>query len=109
MKVRAEQWDERVRAWRASGQSAEAFCADKDFTAKMLRWWAGEFARRTRARRASKPSVALARVMRPGDEPPEMTDEPSVAVVVGRYQVAVRRGFDEELLRDVVRVLAEVR
>ena len=100
MKSSAAQWGERVRAWEASGQSAEEFARGKQFTGKMLRWWRGEFERRRRG--PSPARVAMARVVRPGEV--VVGDEP-IAIVVGRFRVEVIRGFDEALLRDVLRVL----
>lgn len=96
MKASAAEWAERVRAWRESGQGAAEFAAGKDFTDRTLRWWASEFARRER------PSVKMARVVRVA----ETTD---VTIVVGDARIGVRRGFDPELLREVVIALAGAR
>lgn len=101
-------WLERVEAWRASGISAEDFARGKAFTARMLRWWSGEFARRARVGEKAQPSVALARVVRPG----EIVGEDmlaSIAIVVGSFRVTVGRGFDETTLREVLRVVSEAR
>ena len=108
MRAKADIWAERVRAWKASGLSADEFAAGKEFTGRMLRWWAGEFLRRTKAKAKAGAPIAMARVVAPGEV---IADAPassaSLAVVVGRYHVAVSRGFDEGLLRDVLRALAE--
>jgi|SRR5579864_1504676 len=103
MKSSAAQWGERVRDWEASGQSAEEFARGKPFTGKMLRWWRGEFERRRRA--PSRPGVAMARVVRPGEAVVDDGDDAAIAIVVGRFRVEVDRGFDEALLRDVLRVV----
>lgn len=99
MKTSAAQWSERVRAWEASGRSAEEFARGKQFSGKTLRWWRGEFARRGRESSASP--VAMARVLRPG----EKLNDSALAVVVGQFRIELVRGFDEVLLRDVLRVV----
>ena len=83
-----------------------------------LRWWEKQLAKRAAANepppspvaRLSKPTTrlpSLARVVRPGDA---VTDEDAgIALVVGEITIAVRRGFDRALLREVVQALAEAR
>jgi hypothetical protein len=108
MRAKADIWAERVRGWKASGLSAEEFTEGKEFTGRMLRWWAGEFLRRTKAKAKAGAPIAMARVVAPGEViADERATSGSVAVVVGRYHVTLSRGFDESLLRDVLRVLAE--
>lgn len=34
-------WEQRVAAWRASGQSAQKFAEGRDYTVHMQRYWAG--------------------------------------------------------------------
>ena len=111
MKTTAVQWAEHVQAWRASGRSAEDFAEGKPYTARMLKWWAGEFERRGRSSSASpaKKEVAMARVVRPGEMIAEPVEDVPLAIVVGQYRIAIGRGFDASLLRDVLRVLAEAR
>jgi len=53
-------------------------------------------------------SIALARVVRPGEALPA-EDDAMIAVVVGQVRIAVRRGFDPSVLRDVVRAIEEPR
>jgi hypothetical protein len=83
-----------------------------------LRWWEKQLAKRAEAStpppspeasssksRARSPS--LARVVRPGEA---ITDEDAgIALVVGEISIAVRRGFDPALLREVVHALSEAR
>lgn len=108
MRTRAAEWAERVRAWREGGLSAEEFAKVGGYRSKTLQWWASELARRsspTRPRtRRSKPKVAMARVVRRT----EHADE-ALAIRVGRAVIAVRRGFDPQLLRDVMAALGSVR
>ncbi len=41
----AEMWTQRVTAWRASGERAEAFSRREGFAASTLRWWASKLKR----------------------------------------------------------------
>jgi hypothetical protein len=108
MRTKADVWAERVRIWKASGISAEQFAQGKDFTGRTLRWWAGEFARRTRSKAKASAPIAMARVVAPGEViAEEKASAAPLAIVVGRYQIAVGRGFDASLLRDVLHALAE--
>ena len=111
-------WGDLVRAWRASGQTARAFAMSRGVSDSSLRWWEKQLAKRSAANaappnpvaRLSKPtthSPSLARVVRPGET---ITDEDAgIALVVGAITIAVRRGFDRTLLREVVQALAEAR
>jgi hypothetical protein len=91
----AREWAERVRAWREGGQDAAAFAAGKGYSAKLLRWWRSELARRERR----KPGVKLARVV------PVAPASTSLTVAVGAARIEVRAGFDRGLLRDVLDAL----
>ena len=116
MTEKEAQWTELVRAWRASGTSARRFASENNLSESSLRWWArfakgsGGLKRPVGRPPKSTTNLTIARVVRPGDVVPE-SDEVSeaIAIVVGRVRVAIRRGFDAELLRDVVRVLTEAR
>jgi hypothetical protein len=111
-------WGDLVRAWRASGQTARAFAMSRGVSDSSLRWWEKQLAKRSAANapppnpvaRLSKPTTqlpSLARVVRPGET---ITDEDAdIALVVGAITIAVRRGFDRTLLREVVQALAEAR
>jgi hypothetical protein len=109
MRTRAAEWAERVRAWRESGLSAEEFAkAGGGYRATTLRWWASELARRSSPsktrRRRLRPKVAMARVIRPAKDVEE-----AIAIRVGGAVIAVRRGFDAQLLRDVMSALGSGR
>ena len=110
-------WGEHVRAWRASGQTARAFAMSRGISDSSLRWWEKQLAKRSAASapppspvaRPSKPttrSPSLARVVRPGEA---VDEDAGIALVVGEITIAVRRGFDRTLLREVVQALAEAR
>ena len=104
----AAKWAERVRGWRESGASAASFAAGQGFAASTLRWWDSKLTQ------AAKPQVAMARVVRtPARKRAERGGTSSVAgpsaatltIEVDGVHVAVRRGFDAELLRQLVHAL----
>ena len=99
MKTTAAEWSERVQAWRASGQPAPAFSEGKGFSAKLLRWWGSELARRAR----KKPRVRMALVVRRAPASTPLT------LAVGGARIEVHGGFDRALLRDVVDALGATR
>jgi hypothetical protein len=97
-------WAKRVKEWRASGQTSEAFCEGKPFTAGGLR-----NAAHLVERGGAAPSVRIARVVRVREPAAASTPEvPEVPVLVelGGARVFVSRGVDREALATVLDVLA---
>ncbi len=85
-----------------------------------LRWWEKQLAKRAAASaqppsppahpaRPTTRSPSLARVVRPGEAVTDADDDAGFALVVGEITIAVRRGFNRTLLREVVQALAEAR
>lgn len=116
----AARWGELVAAWESSGQTAEAFASAHGVTERTLRWWKFELARRAnneprrrppRRDSASMPGrgVVFAPVVRRGARAVEGSRAGSsmsgLAVVAGGARIVVERGFDGQLLREVVRAL----
>lgn len=111
-----EKWAERVREWRASGLTAEAFAEGKDFEGSSLRWADSQLkgeetpgAPRRRRRRtgerlpATKTSPAPRFLpLRVGTSP---VTGPDVVVEVGGARIRVGRGADLAFVGDVVRAL----
>jgi hypothetical protein len=98
-------WTERVAGWKASGQTASAFCKGKDFSASGLRYWISRLGKGESG--VVKPEVRLARVVR-GARTGEPGETP-ILVEVGGARLGVRRGFDPETLRAVLDVLGVAR
>ena len=98
-------WAERVAEWKASGQTASAFCKDKDFSASGLRYWASRLGKAEQGE--AKPEVRLARVVR-GTRSGEAGETP-ILIEVGGARLGVRRGFDPETLGAVLEVLGVAR
>jgi len=98
-------WSTRVTEWRASGQRAEQFAEGKGFKGSTLRWWATRLGQAGREA-ASDPSppaapIAFARVLRA-----EVSASRSpLTLVVGAARIELLRGFDAELLREVITAL----
>ena len=61
--TRAPEWAARLEAWRASGKSANEFCAEHGYSAKNLVWWSS-YLRRKAASAPKRRRVMLARVVR---------------------------------------------
>lgn len=108
-------WAERVEEWRGSGKTAPEFAADKPYASSTLQWAAsrlrrsGGVGRKRRVARASRSRAA-------GIELTEVVRRPERGVVAGDMmlevagaRIAVRRGFDAALLRDVVQALRGAR
>jgi hypothetical protein len=109
-----EKWLERIRLWKASGETAEAFAVGQPFKASTLKWRAAELRRAAEGSErygkghAVKGSIRLARVVsRARDGAP--TQGGGVVVEVSGARISLSRGFDAELLTDVVRALGGVR
>lgn len=105
------EWVKRVAAWQKSGLKAEAFVKGKDYRAKTLVWWSSELRRRARRRSEAnggpapqgKGNVRLARAVL------KTRRDNALLVRVGSVDVVVERGFDGDLLLEVVRTLGGAR
>jgi hypothetical protein len=117
MRMSAGKWAELVSAWETSDQPARSFAEQHGVAEASLRWWKGELARRSRrepARRSPGPGrnrdhVALAKVVREGEQVPRSTERvaASVVIAIGSARIVVEHDFDARLLRAVVHALGE--
>lgn len=89
-------WAGHVAAWRGSGLSAAAFCTSRGLATSSLRYWA-----RRLPDVEPTPEVRLARVVTPG------TAKEPILIEAHGVRIAVRRGFDRDVLRDVLAILVE--
>ena len=99
----------------ARGASAASFAASQGFAASTLRWWDSKLTQ------AAEPRVAMSRVVRrAAGNPAEATEGPATSTVAGPstttltlevdgVRIAVRRGFDAELLRRLVHAIGGAR
>ena len=92
---RVDEQQREVAAWRASGLSAAAFSARRGYSPKSLFRWAST----TEALAVTKPAEFVRLEIAPRAAAAE------IVVEVGAARVRVGRGFDPDLLRDVVATL----
>jgi hypothetical protein len=122
MPTTQEKWAERVRAWRSSGKTAEEFASELDFEASTLRYWASRLKSTAASaaaaptetagkRSRTRPTAMIARVVRQRTDDTARVEgaAPTLEVVVGSARIAVRRGFEPEVLRQVVAALGGAR
>jgi len=89
-----ERWSQRVRTWRASGETADAFAHGKGYAGSTLRWWASRLGRGE--------TSGFVRLV---PKAPDGHHEAALVVEVGRARVHVKAGFDTKLLAEVVAAL----
>jgi hypothetical protein len=109
-KASASEWAARVRAWRASGESADEFAPRHGWNARTLTWWASRLRRSRSASASPTPSpVGFVRLVARRDEEGRERRAGAIEVVLERGPtVRVEPGADLDLLRAVVDAL-EVR
>ena len=90
-------WRERVRAWRASGETAATFAARHGFSRSTLSGWS------SRLGPEAKPAGFVRVVARPAPTPA------SLVLEVGTVRICVGPGFDAPLLAEVLRALEAMR
>jgi transposase len=98
------EWPARVSAWRASGKSAPEFCADKDYSATTLYWWASRLKRDGQPKPRHKP-LRLARVVRKA--PDEAGKCAPIVLQIGSARLEISRGADQTTLSNLLLALAE--
>jgi hypothetical protein len=94
-------WAERVAEFRRSGKTVPAFVEGRGFKASALKYWMKKLPA------APTRPVALARIIRPGVGGSSSSANAGVELVIGEVRIAVRRGFDAELVRELVAALTE--
>lgn len=99
-------WSARVAEWRGSGQTPEKFAEGKEFKSSTLVWWASHLRRSSAGAVAGQqgeaPRVRMARVIR---RTAGARSESGVTITLGPARIEVTRGFDADLLRQVVGAL----
>lgn len=110
------EWLERVVAWRKSGQSAARFCEGASYDASSLRTWSSRLGREgkvaraplgRRSTRGRRAEASFARVVTCPERAPRSAASATLVVAIGASRIEVGAGFDRELLRSLVAVLAE--
>jgi hypothetical protein len=96
-----KEWEQRIAEFRASGQTAVAWCAAHDVNLHRFRYWLRKFP--TKRATESTPSVRWLSVK--VDEPP-VAEDGILLVRVGSASIEVKPGYNPTLLRQVVQTLA---
>lgn len=107
-------WSERIQQWKESGKKAAEFAAGQPYKATTLVWWATELRRRSGAGGAQskgRPSPGKIRMARVVPVARRLTKLPArgLVVEVSGARIALERGFDAELLAEVVRAIGDRR
>jgi hypothetical protein len=92
-------WRERVRAWRASGQTAAQYAHEHGLSVASLRTWS------SRLQRAEPPQFVQLVPRTPPARAPT-PEAPTLLLEIAGARLRVAPGFDPALLAEVVRALA---
>lgn len=104
-------WVGRIEEWTRSGRSAAEFAEGKPYTSGTLTWAAsrlrngaqsGGKQRAIRRRAGRQAKIQMAEVVR---RPPKAVAAETLVLEIAGARVAIQRGFDQALLRDVVLAL----
>ena len=98
-------WRDRVSEWRASGETAAAFASTRGFAASTLQYWSY---RLSGGEKKGKSKSKKQRFVHVVPRSIAETTEREIIVEVGTARVRVSRGFDAELLAEVMRALGAV-
>ena len=108
----ASEWSKRVKQWRDSGKSAEEFALMRGWKPTTLKWWSSELQRRkSRLESVQLVPVSVVDEVRRAEQKhpvmPRVDDgaRRGIAVELRGARIRVERGFDVELLRQVVDAL----
>lgn len=94
-------WQERVLAFRASGQSAPKWCADHDIKLSQLRYWLRKY---KNTENPAAPSQWLSLEI----DGFNSGNSGTLLVRMGKFAIEVKPGFDKQLLSDLVVTLADL-
>lgn len=98
-----EKWQRLIEAQAGSGKTAAAWCRENGIGAASLYGWR----RRLGRKRKRLPAMGFVE-LRARTDSTDAQSTGGIEVAVGRRRVLVRRGFDRELLAEVVGVLEEL-
>jgi len=98
---RQGEWEARIAEYRASGQSAKAWCAAHNVTTRQLWYWLQKH-----KTKKNNPSAKATQWL-----PVKVSEQESIAqsnalvIKVGLASVEIRPGFDLALLSEILRIL----
>ncbi len=88
-------WEERIRSYRASGQSLSEWCTENQVKPPRLRHWLRKFEYSEDAHPTSWLTLST-----------EEGKQRSITVRVGRAEIDVPPGFDRQLLAEIIGILS---
>jgi hypothetical protein len=97
-KAKQELWRERIKSFQASGLSRKEWCQKHDFPENQLGYWL----RKLQAKEIEPGSNLWVAVEA------NCLSETGISIQIGDVVLAVKRGFDHQVLADVVRALMRV-
>jgi hypothetical protein len=95
-------WEERVTAFKASGQSVRKWCSEAGLPEHQLRYWLGRILPEVQHAKQVKTSRWVA------VDTSEQSISSGISLRVGTVVLEVQRGFDQQLLVDVLRSLMNI-
>ena len=99
-----QMWAERVRAWRATDESAESFAKGKGFSGSALRMWGGRL-----APRSGTPGPLMVALVPRSSTAAATAVGGELIIEVGSARIRVGPGVDRALLVEVLGVLGAAR
>src|SRR5690625_3330805 len=94
-------WESRVAEFKASGQSATAWCASQNLKVHQLRYWVRKFGSEHDSRKKQTKWLSVEFGELKADQP-----QKALPIRVGKATLEVHPGFDPKLLSDVVKTLS---
>lgn len=94
-------WESRVTEFKASDQTAAAWCRAQDLKVHQLRYWVRKFESESESAKQNMQWLSVEIGELEADNPQE-----ALPVRVGKATIEVRPGFDPKLLSDVVKSLS---
>ena len=96
---RAEQWHRIIEGQRSSGLTVAAYCRDRGVTEGSFYTWKRRLRSPAKSNRSSAPVFVEVK-------PPKTAAVEAIEICLNRgRRLLVRRGFDADLLMDLVRIL----
>ncbi len=97
-----QKWQQRVEQWKKSGQTAAVFAAEHGLKAGTLLWWSSAL----RRSHGHASELGFARLVASDDTPSAPSESAPLDIVLASGRIVrVRKGFDPDLLRDLLSVL----
>ncbi len=96
-----EQWTQLAQAFEGSGMSRQRYCELKQIKIHQLDYWRKKLRRQNRLPQSSLKSWIPLELC--DDHLPERTS--GICLRIGRLTIEVKRGFDQALLAEVIRVV----